>query len=236
MGRFHVLRPPVWIAQEPWALCVWAGGGWGISRMRYQNRSHDIQSVWSAVQSLMSGSVQVSWSQTTRSSLGPLLAARAGFYPLGFMRIWKQQIFLHILFYPMPNFGRFYCLKSMEERHFPCPCFHKHIVLLILLLLLSRFSRGSTLCDPVDGSPPGSAVPRILQARTLEWVAISFSYAWKWKVKVKSLSYVWLFATLWTAAHQAPLPMGFSGQEYWSGLPLPYTTSSNYSDKIMMTY
>ena len=77
-----------------------------------------------------------------------------------------------------------------------------------------------TLCDPIDGSPPGSAVPGILQARTLEWVAISFSNAWKWKGKVKSLSYVRLFVTPWTVAHQAPPSMGFSGQEYWSGLPL----------------
>ena len=49
-----------------------------------------------------------------------------------------------------------------------------------------------TLCGPIDGSPPGSPIPGILQARTLEWVAISFSNAWKWKVKVKSLSHVWL--------------------------------------------
>ena len=78
-----------------------------------------------------------------------------------------------------------------------------------------------TLCDPIDGSPPGSPVPGILQARTLEWVAISFCNAWKWKVKVKSLSRVWLVATPWTAAHQAPLSLGFSRQEYWSGVPLP---------------
>ena len=78
-----------------------------------------------------------------------------------------------------------------------------------------------TLCDPIDGSPPGSPVPGSLQARTLEWVAISFSNAWKWKVKVKSLSHVWLFATPWTAAYQAPLSMGFSRQECWSGVPLP---------------
>ena len=77
-----------------------------------------------------------------------------------------------------------------------------------------------TLCDPIDGSPPGSPIPGILQARTLEWVAIAFSNAWKWKVKVKSLSRVRLLATPWTAAHQAPLPMGFSRQEYWSGVPL----------------
>ena len=78
-----------------------------------------------------------------------------------------------------------------------------------------------TLCDPIDGSPPVSPVLGTVQARTLEWVAISFSNAWKWKVKVKSLSPAWLLATLWTAAYQAFLPMGFSRQEYWSGLPLP---------------
>ena len=74
-----------------------------------------------------------------------------------------------------------------------------------------------TLCDPIDGSPPGSPVPGILQARTLEWVAISFSNAWKWKVKVKSFSRAWLLATPWTAADQAPQSMGFSRQAYWSG-------------------
>ena len=78
-----------------------------------------------------------------------------------------------------------------------------------------------TLCDPIDGSPPGSPVPGILQARTLEWIAVSFSNAWKWKGKVKSLSRVRLFMTPWTAAHQAPPSMRFSRQEYWSGLPLP---------------
>ena len=78
-----------------------------------------------------------------------------------------------------------------------------------------------TLCDPGVSSPPGSPVPGILQARTLEWVAISFSNVGKWKVKVKSLSCVWLLATPWTATYQAPLSMGFSKQEYWSGVPLP---------------
>ena len=79
-----------------------------------------------------------------------------------------------------------------------------------------------TLGDTRDGSPPGSLVPGILQARTLEWVAISFSSAGKWKkVKVKLLSHVRLLATPWTAASQAPLSMGFSRQEYWSGAPLP---------------
>ena len=78
-----------------------------------------------------------------------------------------------------------------------------------------------TLCNPIDGSPPGSPVPGILQAKTLEWAAISFSNAWKWKVKGKSLSCVRFLATPWTAAYQAPPSMGFSRQEYWSGVPLP---------------
>ena len=86
----------------------------------------------------------------------------------------------------------------------------------MLLLLLSHFSH-VRLCDPIDGSPPGSPVPGILQGRTLEWVAIPFSNSWKWKVKVKSLSHVWLFTTPWTAAYQALLSTGFSRQEYWSG-------------------
>ena len=87
-----------------------------------------------------------------------------------------------------------------------------------------------TLCDPRDGSPPGSAVPGILQARTLEWVAIFFSNGWKWKVKMKSLSLVWLLATPWTAAYQAPPFMGFARQKYWSGLPLPSLAIKSFSD------
>ena len=79
-----------------------------------------------------------------------------------------------------------------------------------------------TLCDSIDGSPPGSPVPWILQARILEWVAILFSNAWKWKLKGKSLSHVRLLVTPWTTAYQAPLSMGFSRQEYWSGVPLPW--------------
>ena len=92
-----------------------------------------------------------------------------------------------------------------------------------------------TLFDPIDGSLPGFSVPGILQARTLEWVAISFSNAGKWKVKVKSLSHVWLLATPWTAAHQAPPSMGFSRQEYWSWVPSPspaiYTAWFEFSTK-----
>ena len=84
-----------------------------------------------------------------------------------------------------------------------------------------------TLCNPIDGSPPGSPVPGILLARTLEWVSISFSNAWKWKVKVNLLSHVRLFVTPWTAAYQASPSTGFSRQEYWSGVPSP--SPSKYS-------
>ena len=80
-----------------------------------------------------------------------------------------------------------------------------------------------TLCDPIDGSPRGSPVPGILQARTLEWVAIAFSNAGKWKVKGKSLSRVRLLVTPWTAAHQAPPSKGFSRQEHWSGVPFAFS-------------
>ena len=83
------------------------------------------------------------------------------------------------------------------------------------------FQSCPTLCDPIDDSPPGSSVPGILQARILEWVAISFSNAWKWKVKVKSLSRARLLVTPWTGAFQAPPSVGFSRQESWSGVPSP---------------
>ena len=93
-----------------------------------------------------------------------------------------------------------------------------------------------TPCDPTDSSPPGSPVPGILQARTLEWVAISFSNAWKWKVKVKSLSRVQPSATLWTAAFQAPPSMGFSRQEYWSGVPLPFPNWGYWTPKHVCVF
>ena len=86
------------------------------------------------------------------------------------------------------------------------------------------------LCDPIHGSPTDSSVPGILQARILEWVAISFSNVWKWKVKVKSLSHFRLLATPWTVAYQAPPSMGFSRQEYWSGVPLPSLLSCEELD------
>ena len=103
----------------------------------------------------------------------------------------------------------------------------------MLLLLLSHFSC-VPLCYPRDGSPPGSPVPGILQARTLEGVAISFSNAWKWKVKVKLRSRVRLLATAWTAAYQAPLSLGFARQEYWSGLPLRVQLGKTYNEVITL--
>ena len=93
-------------------------------------------------------------------------------------------------------------------------------IFLLFVAIAKSLQSCPTLCDPIDGSLPGFPIPGILQARTLEWVAISFSNAWKWKVKVKSLSRVRPSVTPWTAAFQDP-SMGFSRQEYWSGVPLP---------------
>ena len=92
-----------------------------------------------------------------------------------------------------------------------------------------------TLCDPKDGSPPGSPVPGILQARTLEWVAISFSNAWKWKMKVKSLSHVQLLGTPWTAAHKAPLSMDFPGKSTGMGCHcrLQYVHIKSYKNRVL---
>ena len=123
---------------------------------------------------------------------------------------------------PCPSLSPGICSAS-------CPLSHwRYLIIssyaakqLIIAAAAKSLQSCPTLCDPIDGSPPGSPVPGILQARTVEWVAISFFNAWKWKVKVKSLSRVRLLATPWTAAHQAPPSMGFSRQEYWSGLPLP---------------
>ena len=96
-----------------------------------------------------------------------------------------------------------------------------HCLLRALICAAKLLQSCPTLCDPIDGSPPGSPGLGILQARILEWVAISFSNAWKWKVKGKLLSCVRLLVTPWTVAYQAPPSLGFSRQEYWSGVPLP---------------
>ena len=134
--------------------------------------------------------------------------------------------------------GKSTCLDSLQWlfsvtfylKDYPFCCNGWNFILfddsVIILLKIYKHAAKSlqlcpTLCDPIDRSPPGSPVPGILQARTLEWVAISFSKVWKWKVKVKSLSRVQPSATPWTAAFQAPPSMGFSRQESWSGVPLP---------------
>ena len=112
----------------------------------------------------------------------------------------------------------------------------EHLLCYAMLCYAKSLQSCPTLCDPIDSSPPGSAIPGILQARTLEWVAISFPDAWKWKVKVKSLSRIRLCATPWTAAYQAPPSMGFSRQEYWSGVPLPspiYTADLKPKSRII---
>ena len=119
---------------------------------------------------------------------------------------------------------------SMALLHISCLCLTFYLSPAAAAAAKSRQSC-PTLCDPIDGSPPGSPVPGILQARTLEWVALSFTSAWKWKVKVKSLSRVRLLATPWTVAYQTPPSMGFSRQEYWSGVPLPSPTSALGSAK-----
>ena len=90
---------------------------------------------------------------------------------------------------------------------------------MLLLLLITLVVSDSV--RPHRRQPTRLRHPWILQARTLEWVAIPFSNAWKWKVKVKLLSRVQLWATPRTAAYQAPPSMGFSRQEYWSGVPVP---------------
>ena len=109
-----------------------------------------------------------------------------------------------------------------DENALCLDCFTIHIPVVIMYCCCCCCWVASVVSDSVrPHRPPGSPVPWILQARTLEWVAISFSNAWKWKVKVKLLNRVRLLVTSWTAAYQAPLSMGFSRQEDWNGVPLP---------------
>ena len=124
-----------------------------------------------------------------------------------------KVVFLNKLKHLWKNFfgGK---VRIIENSHF------RHFNVYAAAAAAKSLQSCPTLCDPIDRSPTGSTVPGSLQARTLEWVAISFSNAWKWKVKVKSPSHVRLLATPWTAAYQAPLSMGFSRQEYWRGVPL----------------
>ena len=140
---------------------------------------------------------------------------------------------------PLRAFRLFHCSWAVKKRPFflGTLCHHPSLSPLTFYFLLPAAAAIAkslqpclTLCDPIDSSPPGSAIPGILQARTLEWVAISFSNAWKWEVKVMSLSRVWLFTTPWTAAYWAPPSMGFSRQEHWSGVPLPSPFSCQVDD------
>ena len=119
-----------------------------------------------------------------------------------------QKVMYHVNHYI--NKFEFFCVLIW----FLCQSCHYESIVFLAAAAAKLLQSCPTLCDPIDGSPPGSPLPGILQARTQEWVAISFSSAWKWKVKGKSLSRVWLLATPWTTAYQAPLPMGFSRQEY----------------------
>ena len=126
-------------------------------------------------------------------------------------RVWVLYDFLTAAYQPQPP-------SSGSARVCVCVCVCVHVHACVyhrnIFLPAAAKSRQSclTLCNPIDGSPPGSAIPGILQARTLEWVAISFSSAWKWKVKVKSLSHVRPFETPRTAAYQAPPSMGLPRQ------------------------
>ena len=155
---------------------------------------------------------------------------------------WKDNSFKQFFFLTSTSYT-YYFLKIENSEQNPINAFAQGSFYKVLMQRLSPAKHKTaaakslqlclTLCNPTDGSPPGSPVPGILQARTLEWVAISFSNTWNWKVKVKSLSHVWLVATRWTAAYQAPPPMGFSRQEYWSGVPLP---SPKHKTKLSLNF
>ena len=143
--------------------------------------------------------------------------------PSGFSRV-RLFVTLWTVACQAPQFMGFSRQEHWRRLPFPSPKGYQLLHWNIYYTIYAAKSLQScpTLCDPMDCSPPGFSIHGILQARTLEWVAISFSNAWKWKVeKVKSLSRVWLLATPWTAAYQAPPSMGFSRQQYWSRVPLP---------------
>ena len=132
---------------------------------------------------------------------------------------------------PFESWGDFLNWKKIIKKIIQILIFNLHLSSFLYNFLILKIKCAATaakslqscltLCDPTDGSPPGSPVPGILQSRTLEWVAISFSNAWKWKVKVKLLSRVQLFTTPWTVAHQVPPSMEFPRPEDWRGVPLP---------------
>ena len=150
------------------------------------------------------------------------------------VKIISESIFFSCLLKPCFILLNFILMKTLPSPDCPFTSLPIPLFLLVCNLLLHHWEQAVaaaaaakllqsclTLCDPIVSSPPSSPFPGIPQARTLEWVAISFSNAWKWKVKVKMLSRVWLLVTPRTAAFQTPPSMGFSRQEDWSGLPLP---------------
>ena len=143
-----------------------------------------------------------------------------------FLNMWKRIVCIHL------NYFKGYYFLTWKNITDVLPSKESNYQNIIAAKSLQSCP---TLCDPIDGSPAGSPVPGILQARTLEWAAISFSNAWKWKAKGKSLSRVRLFATPWTAAYQAPPSMGFSRQEYWSGVPSPSLNPSLPPPKSIRT-
>ena len=157
-------------------------------------------------------------------SLNHLDHQRSPFFFLYICILFKSILKIH---WPSPKFTQFTRRKVFLAAQFLSPrqtdllasCAFRAIFFFSVCSATAKSLQSCpTLCKPIDGSPPSSPVPGILQARTLEWVAISFSKAWKWKVKVKSLSHIQHLATPWTAAYQAPLSMGFSRQQHWSGV------------------
>ena len=148
-----------------------------------------------------------------------------------FIHIYTLYIYVYIYIYICIWFIHIYTFRTRLKRLSSSSSIHLGKVVSEKNMYAAAKSLQScpTLCDPMDCSLSGFSVHGILEARTLEWVAISFSNAWKWKVKVKSLSHVWLLVTPWTAAHQALPSMGFSGQQYWSGVPLPSPRTCIYA-------
>ena len=140
-----------------------------------------------------------------------------------FHTIWRKWHFTFVFFLPQTHNSRFHHWENIRWTLTEGSLI-TYLTAAAAAAAAKSLQSCPTQCDPIDGSPPGSPVPGILQARILEWVAISFSNAWKWKMKVKLLSRVRLLATPWTAAYQGPPSMGFSRQEYWSGVPLPSHT------------
>ena len=144
--------------------------------------------------------------------------------PGGRVYLWSIQMGLHMAMWaPIHGLPAVRVTGGNSGRELECRASSEWIVFSCQGLLVYSFAAAKslqscpTLCDPIDGSPPGSPIPGILQARTLEWVAMSFSNASKWKVKVKSLSHVQLLATPWIAAHRLLHLWDFPGKSTGEG-------------------